>query len=326
MPWRRHRSRPRAGARSPSSATPTPARPPSPRSSCCTRARSARPDQCTPGPGGAVPRPTGWSSSRQRGISVTSTVLQFPYRDHVINLLDTPGHRDFSEDTYRVLAAVDAVVMVLDSAKGIEPQTLKLFEVCRARQLPVITFLNKFDRPGLDMLELLDQIEAQIDLRPTPVTWPVGHYGEFRGVIDRRSGIFTRFTRTTRGAAMAPEEDVADPSRPRPKRALRGRRRSTAPVSWMRSAPMSTLPRSSPAVRRRSSSAPRSRTSGSATSSTPWSISLRPRLHVRRSMAASVRSTRRALPSCSRCRRTWIGPIETASRSCASAPVGSSAA
>ena len=150
-----------------------------------------------------------WMELEQtRGISVTSTVLQFPYRDHVINLLDTPGHRDFSEDTYRVLAAVDAVVMVLDSAKGIEPQTLKLFEVCRARQLPVITFLNKFDRPGLDMLELLDQIEAQIDLRPTPVTWPVGHYGEFRGVIDRRSGIFTRFTRTTRGAAMAPEEDV----------------------------------------------------------------------------------------------------------------------
>ncbi|HEY5875892.1 MAG TPA: GTP-binding protein, partial [Ilumatobacteraceae bacterium] len=98
-----------------------------------------------------------WMELEQtRGISVTSTVLQFPYRDHVINLLDTPGHRDFSEDTYRVLAAVDAVVMVLDSAKGIEPQTLKLFEVCRARQLPVITFLNKFDRPGLDMLELLD--------------------------------------------------------------------------------------------------------------------------------------------------------------------------
>ena len=104
---------------------------------------------------------------RQRGISISSTVLQFPYRDHVVNLLDTPGHRDFSEDTYRVLAGVDAVVMVLDTAKGIESQTLKLFEVCRARRLPVLTFLNKYDRPGREPLELLDEIEAQIGLRPT---------------------------------------------------------------------------------------------------------------------------------------------------------------
>ena len=116
-----------------------------------------------------------WMEMEQkRGISITSTALQFPFRDHVLNLLDTPGHRDFSEDTYRVLAAVDAVVMVLDSAKGIEPQTLKLFEVCRSRSLPVLTFLNKFDRPGRDPLELLDEIEKQIDLRPTPATWPVG--------------------------------------------------------------------------------------------------------------------------------------------------------
>jgi peptide chain release factor 3 len=89
---------------------------------------------------------------QQRGISITSTVLQFPYRDRVVNLLDTPGHRDFSEDTYRVLAAADAAVMVLDAAKGIEPQTLKLFEVCKARQMPLLTFINKWDRPGLDPL------------------------------------------------------------------------------------------------------------------------------------------------------------------------------
>ena len=114
---------------------------------------------------------------RQRGISISSTVLQFPYREHVVNLLDTPGHRDFSEDTYRVLAGVDAVVMVLDTAKGIEAQTLKLFEVCRARRLPVLTFLNKYDRPGREPLELLDEIEAQIGLRPTPATWPVGIAG-----------------------------------------------------------------------------------------------------------------------------------------------------
>ncbi len=142
---------------------------------------------------------------RQRGISISSTVLQFPYRDHMINLLDTPGHRDFSEDTYRVLAGVDAVVMVLDTAKGIEAQTLKLFEVCRARRLPVLTFLNKYDRPGREPLELLDEIEAQIGLRPTPVTWPVGYAGDLRGVVDRRTGDYIRFTRTDRGASLAPE-------------------------------------------------------------------------------------------------------------------------
>ncbi|MGA0118609.1 MAG: peptide chain release factor 3, partial [Ilumatobacteraceae bacterium] len=147
---------------------------------------------------------------RQRGISISSTVLQFPYRDCIFNLLDTPGHRDFSEDTYRVLSAVDAVIMVLDVAKGIEPQTLKLFEVCRSQNLPVITFFNKYDRPGRDPLELLDEVEQQIGLRPTPATWPVGQSGDFRGVIDRRTGQFIRFTRVARGASIAPEE-IVDP-------------------------------------------------------------------------------------------------------------------
>ncbi len=146
---------------------------------------------------------------QKRGISITSAVMQFDYRGHTINLLDTPGHRDFSEDTYRVLAAVDAVVMVLDSAKGIEPQTLKLFEVCRARRLPVLTFLNKFDRPGLDPLELLDEIESKINLRPTPVTWPVGDANDFHGVIDRRRKKFIRFTRVARGSTIAPEEELS---------------------------------------------------------------------------------------------------------------------
>src|SRR3954452_12839784 len=146
---------------------------------------------------------------QQRGISITSTVLQFPYRDCMVNLLDTPGHRDFSEDTYRVLAAADAAVMVIDAAKGIEPQTLKLFEVCRARGLPLLTFINKWDRPGRDPLELLDEIEAQIGVTPGPVTWPVGIAGDFRGVVDRRSGDFVRFTRVARGATEAPEEIVS---------------------------------------------------------------------------------------------------------------------
>jgi peptide chain release factor 3 len=158
--------------------------------------------------GGRSARSDWMAMEQERGISIASTVLQFDYRDHVVNLLDTPGHRDFSEDTYRVLAAADAAVMVLDTAKGIEAQTLKLFEVCRARNMPVLTLLNKFDRPGLDPLELLDQIEDQIDLRPTPITWPVGIPGDFRGVIDRRSGDFIRFTRTARGSTAAPEELV----------------------------------------------------------------------------------------------------------------------
>jgi peptide chain release factor 3 len=143
---------------------------------------------------------------RQRGISITSTVLQFPYRDHVVNLLDTPGHRDFSEDTYRVLAAADAAVMVLDAAKGIEPQTLKLFEVCRERELPLITFINKWDRPGRDPLEVIDEVEERIGVVPTPLTWPVGIAGDFRGVVDRRTGRYIRFTRVARGATEAPEE------------------------------------------------------------------------------------------------------------------------
>ncbi len=143
---------------------------------------------------------------QERGISITSTAIQFEYLGHVLNLLDTPGHRDFSEDTYRVLAAADAAIMVLDVAKGIEAQTLKLFEVCRARRLPIITFLNKMDRPGRPPLELLDEIQAQINLRATPVTWPVGVPGDFRGVVHRPSGDFVRFTRTVRGTTMAPEE------------------------------------------------------------------------------------------------------------------------
>ncbi len=145
---------------------------------------------------------------QQRGISITSTVLQFEYRDCIINLLDTPGHRDFSEDTYRVLAAADAAVMVLDAAKGIEPQTLKLFEVCREREIPFLTFINKFDRPGLGPLELLDQIEETLVVEPTPVTWPVGIPGDFRGVIHQGTGVYTRFERTARGSTMAPEEEI----------------------------------------------------------------------------------------------------------------------
>lgn len=145
---------------------------------------------------------------RTRGISISSTALQFAYRDHVVNLVDTPGHADFSEDTYRVLSAVDSAVMLVDAAKGLEPQTLKLFRVCARRGLPVITVINKWDRPGRDALELMDEIESQIGLRPTPLTWPVGVPGDFHGVLDRRTGGFVRYTRTAGGATRAPEEHL----------------------------------------------------------------------------------------------------------------------
>jgi peptide chain release factor 3 len=145
---------------------------------------------------------------RKRGISITSAVLQFAYRDCVINLLDTPGHGDFSEDTYRVLAAVDAAVMLLDAAKGLEPQTLKLFDVCRTRGIPVLTFVNKWDRPGREALELLDEVEQTIGLRPMPITWPVGVAGELRGLVETDTGEFTRFTRTAGGATRATSEVV----------------------------------------------------------------------------------------------------------------------
>ncbi|MEY8018348.1 peptide chain release factor 3 [Mycobacterium servetii] len=148
---------------------------------------------------------------KARGISISSTALQFAYHHRdgaecVVNLVDTPGHADFSEDTYRVLSAVDCAVMLIDAAKGLEPQTLKLFQVCRHRGIPIITVINKWDRPGRDALELLDEIERRIGLRPTPLTWPVGIAGDFHGVIDRATGEFVRFTRTAGGATLAPEE------------------------------------------------------------------------------------------------------------------------
>ena len=136
---------------------------------------------------------------KQRGISITSTVLQFDYDGNTINLLDTPGHQDFSEDTYRTLAAADNAVMLEDAAKGLEPQTRKLFEVCRLRQIPIFTFINKMDRPGREPLELLDEIEKELGLSPWAVNWPIGSGERFRGVIDRRSREVILFERGERG-------------------------------------------------------------------------------------------------------------------------------
>ncbi|MCP5518070.1 MAG: peptide chain release factor 3 [Verrucomicrobiales bacterium] len=143
---------------------------------------------------------------RKRGISISSTVLQFDYNDCRVNLLDTPGHKDFSEDTYRVLTAVDSVVMVIDAAKGIEPQTRKLFEVCRQRGVPIFTFMNKCDRPMREPLALLDELEEVLGLGAYPVNWPVGAGAEFRGVYDRRTSALHLFERTVGGQYRAPVE------------------------------------------------------------------------------------------------------------------------
>ena len=146
---------------------------------------------------------------QQRGISITSTVLQFEYQGYQINLLDTPGHQDFSEDTYRTLAAADNAVMLVDAAKGLEPQTRKLFEVCQLRGLPIFTFINKLDRPGREPLELIDEIEQELGLIPYPVNWPLGMGDRFCGVYDRLRRNFHFFERTTHGSRAAAETVIA---------------------------------------------------------------------------------------------------------------------
>ncbi|MDH3252673.1 MAG: peptide chain release factor 3 [Ignavibacteria bacterium] len=150
---------------------------------------------------------------RKRGISISSTVLQFDYGGFHINLLDTPGHQDFSEDTYRVLTAVDAVVMVIDAAKGIESQTRKLFEVCRRRSIPIFTFINKLDRPTKDPLGLVDEIEKVLNIGAFPVNWPLGTGFEFRGLFDRLSRQIHLFELVAGGTYRAPVQisDLSDP-------------------------------------------------------------------------------------------------------------------
>ncbi|HUQ06208.1 MAG TPA: GTP-binding protein, partial [Kofleriaceae bacterium] len=133
---------------------------------------------------------------RERGISVTTSVMTFDYADCTFNLLDTPGHQDFSEDTYRTLTAVDSAVMVIDAAKGIEAQTRKLFEVCRLRDVPIITFINKLDREGRDSFELLDEIEQTLALDVTPATWPIGMGKAFLGCYDLRRDQLVMMERT----------------------------------------------------------------------------------------------------------------------------------
>lgn len=150
---------------------------------------------------------------RKRGISISATVLQFEYNGYRINLLDTPGHQDFSEDTYRVLTAVDAVVMVIDAGKGIEKQTRKLFDVCRRRGIPIFTFMNKLDRPTKDPLALLDELESVLKIGAVPMNWPLGTGFEFRGVLDRKAKQVHLYELVGSGAYRASVEisDLNDP-------------------------------------------------------------------------------------------------------------------
>ncbi len=150
---------------------------------------------------------------RERGISVTSAALDFEFRNCRITLLDTPGHQDFSEDTYRTLFAVDSAVMVIDAAKGIEPQTRKLFEVCRLRRLPVLTFINKLDLPGRDPFELLQEIETVLGVHAAPVNWPIGSGDRFRGVFDLSPPMVRLYEKVPGGGYHAPVEttDADDP-------------------------------------------------------------------------------------------------------------------
>ena len=147
---------------------------------------------------------------RERGISVSASVMTFEHDGKMFNLLDTPGHEDFSEDTYRTLTAADAAVMVLDAAKGIEPQTLKLFEVCRLRDIPIVTFINKMDREAQDPIELLDEIASKLALDPAPLFWPAGSGGRFKGMLDLKDGRFLPYAKRTGGAAD-PDEGHPDP-------------------------------------------------------------------------------------------------------------------
>src|SRR5271165_4868677 len=150
---------------------------------------------------------------RERGISITSTVLQFPYKGFTLNLLDTPGHQDFGEDTYRTLLAADSAVMLIDAAKGVEPQTKKLFAICRARGIPLFTFINKMDRPARDPLELLDELESVLGIGSFPMNWPLGSGEEFKGVYDRQTRTVHCFERAAHGATRA-AVSVADASDP----------------------------------------------------------------------------------------------------------------
>ena len=145
---------------------------------------------------------------KERGISVTSSVLQFEYDGYCINILDTPGHQDFSEDTYRTLMAADSAVMVIDASKGVEAQTRKLFKVCVMRKIPIFTFINKLDRDANDTFDLLDEIEKELGIATCPVNWPIGSGKSFKGVYDRNKKCVVTFSDTEKGTKEGHSEEI----------------------------------------------------------------------------------------------------------------------
>jgi peptide chain release factor 3 len=160
--------------------------------------------------GGKVAVSDWMGMEQERGISITASAMQFPYKNAVINVLDTPGHQDFSEDTYRTLTAADCAIMVIDAAKGVETQTRKLFEVCRLRGIPVMTFINKMDLPGRDPLDLMQEVEQVLGIHASPINWPVGSGRQFVGVADRRVKDLLLFSKVSvGGAAKAAVERIA---------------------------------------------------------------------------------------------------------------------
>ena len=153
---------------------------------------------------------------KQRGISVTSSAMQFDFKGYRINILDTPGHQDFSEDTYRTLVAADSAVMLIDCAKGVEEQTIKLFKVCRLRNIPIFTFVNKLDRAGRDPFELMEELEQVLGIRSCPVNWPIGTHGDFKGVYHRDTKKVELYRGGDHGQSKVDVQEVAldDPALP----------------------------------------------------------------------------------------------------------------
>jgi len=147
-----------------------------------------------------------WMAMEQeRGISITSSAMQFSYKNALINVLDTPGHQDFSEDTYRTLTAADCAIMVIDASKGVEKQTRKLFEICRLREIPVLTLINKMDMPARYPLDLMNEVEEVLKIESSALNWPIGQGKEFQGVVDRAAENCLFFTKTSVGGAQRAE-------------------------------------------------------------------------------------------------------------------------
>ena len=212
---------------------------------------------------------------RERGISVVTSVMTFEYGECVFNLLDTPGHEDFSEDTYRTLTAVDLAVMVIDAAKGIESRTRKLFEVCRLRDIPIVTFINKMDRETRDPFDLLDEIEKSLALDASPITWAIGRARSLAGAYDIRRKTYRVLGKDAEDVAASGPGDPAIAALLARTRARRVHRRDDAGrrgLQAIRQAGVPRGPHDAGAVRFR-----RSRNSACATSSTRWPNSLLPR-------------------------------------------------